>query len=50
MSTDTTWDERMFVKMIKCTSELGHNAESMVLCQLQTEVDYVTAFKVLIYI
>ena len=41
----TEWDERIFVKMIKCTSELGHHAESMVLCQFQSEVDYVTAFK-----
>lgn len=45
--SDSTWDERMFVKMIKCTSELGHHAESMVLCQYQSEVDYVTAFKAL---
>ena len=42
-----SWDERMFVKMIKCTSELGHHAESMILCQYQSEVDYVTAFKAL---
>ena len=42
---DQTWDERIFVKMIKCTSELGHHAESMILCQFQSEVDYVTAFK-----
>ena len=39
------WDERIFVKMIKCTSELGHHGESIVLCQFQSEVDYVTAFK-----
>jgi len=45
--TDATWDERIFVKMIKCTSELGHHAESMILCQFQSEVDYVTAFKAL---
>ena len=37
----------MFVKMIKCTSELGHHGESMILCQYQNEVDYVTAFKAL---
>ena len=37
----------MFIKMIKCTSELGHHAESMILCQYQSEVDYVTAFKAL---
>ena len=43
--TDATWDERIFVKMIKCTSELGHHAESMILCQFQSEPDYVTAFK-----
>ena len=42
---ESPWDERIFVKMIKCTSELGHHAESMVLCQYQSEVDYVTAFK-----
>lgn len=45
--TDATWDERMFVKMIKCTSELGHFGEAMILCQFQSEVDYVTAFKAL---
>ena len=43
--SECPWDERIFVKMIKCTSELGHHAESMVLCQYQSEVDYVTAFK-----
>lgn len=44
-NTECPWDERIFVKMIKCTSELGHHGESMVLCQFQSEVDYVTAFK-----
>lgn len=44
---DATWDERIFNKMIKCTSELGHHAESMILCQFLGEVDYVTAFKAL---
>ena len=45
--SDLTWDERIFVKMIKCASELGHFGEAMVLCQFQSEVDYVTAFKAL---
>ena len=33
--------------MIRCTSELGHYAESVVLCQFLSNVDYVTAFKAL---
>ncbi len=46
-SPDSPWDEQMFVKMVKSTTELGHHAQSVVLCQFQSEVDYVTAFKAL---
>lgn len=41
------WDDRIFHKMIKCTSELGHHATTVVLCQfLGTDsADYPTAFR-----
>jgi len=39
------WDERMFYKMIKCTSELGHHATTVVLCQFVSDTDYPTAFR-----
>ena len=41
------WDDRIFHKMIKCTTELGHHATTVVLCQfLGTDsADYPTAFR-----
>jgi integrator complex subunit 8 len=41
------WDDRIFHGMIKCTSELGHHATTVVLCQfLGTDsADYPTAFR-----
>ena len=43
------WDDRIFHKMIKCTTELGHHATTVVLCQfLGTDsADYPTAFRAL---
>ena len=35
----------MFYKMIKCTSELGHHATTVVLCQFVSDTDYPTAFR-----
>ena len=39
------WDERIFHKMIKCASELGHHATTVVLCQFVSDSDYPTAFR-----
>ena len=46
-SSGNGWDDRIFHKMIKCTSELGHHATTVVLCQfLGTDsADYPTAFR-----
>ena len=41
----TGWDERVFHKMIKCTSELGHHVTTVVLCQFVSDSDYPTAFR-----